>query len=149
LSERLPGFFQGKTKLHVLAKKALEADVRTDGLLNGGVGAGRKRAEQNGFLVSGICREVFAGARGQRKLLRVEQVAVKAADAGEHIVLRADGSDDPAGIRIAAELTCELLAVEGVRGIHIMSVGWSKAIPRVVEAAGLLPRPPAPDTVTR
>jgi methylenetetrahydrofolate reductase (NADPH) len=48
------------------------------------------------------------------------------------------------GVRIAAELTQELLAVEGVRGIHIMSVGWTKAIPRVVEQAGLLPRPPAP-----
>ena len=48
------------------------------------------------------------------------------------------------GIRIAAELTQELLAVEGVRGIHIMSVGWTKAIPAVVESAGLLPRPAAP-----
>jgi methylenetetrahydrofolate reductase (NADPH) len=48
------------------------------------------------------------------------------------------------GIRIAAELTQELLAVEGVRGIHIMSVGWTRAIPRVIEQAGLLPRPPAP-----
>jgi len=49
------------------------------------------------------------------------------------------------GISIAAELTQELLAVEGVRGIHIMSVGWTKAIPRVIEAAGLLPRPAAPE----
>jgi methylenetetrahydrofolate reductase (NADPH) len=48
------------------------------------------------------------------------------------------------GIRIAAELTRELLEIEGVRGVHIMSVGWTKAIPCVIEAAGLLPRPPAP-----
>ena len=48
------------------------------------------------------------------------------------------------GVRIAGELTQELLAVEGVRGIHIMSVGWTRAIPSVVEAAGLLPRPPEP-----
>jgi methylenetetrahydrofolate reductase (NADPH) len=52
------------------------------------------------------------------------------------------------GIRIAAELTQELLAVEGVRGIHIMSVGWTKAIPQVVEQAGLLPRPAAPPEET-
>jgi methylenetetrahydrofolate reductase (NADPH) len=51
------------------------------------------------------------------------------------------------GIRIAAELTQELLSVEGVRGIHMMSVGWTKAIPHVVEQAGLLPRPPAPPEV--
>ena len=48
------------------------------------------------------------------------------------------------GVRIAAKLTQEMLAIEGVRGVHIMSVGWTKAIPLVVEAAGLLPRPPAP-----
>jgi len=38
------------------------------------------------------------------------------------------------------------LAIEGVRGIHIMSVGWTRAIPWVVEAAGLLPRPPVPNS---
>jgi len=48
------------------------------------------------------------------------------------------------GIRIASELAQEMLAIDGVRGIHIMSVGWTKAIPQVVAAAGLLPRPPAP-----
>src|SRR5215212_8577004 len=51
------------------------------------------------------------------------------------------------GVRIAGELTQELLAIEGVRGIHIMSVGWTRAIPWVVEAAGLLPRPPAPEAI--
>ena len=49
------------------------------------------------------------------------------------------------GVRIASELAQEMLSIEGVRGVHIMSVGWTKAIPWVVEAAGLLPRPPAPD----
>jgi methylenetetrahydrofolate reductase (NADPH) len=49
------------------------------------------------------------------------------------------------GVRIAAELTQELLSVEGVRGVHIMSVDWTKAIPLVAEQAGLLPRPPAPE----
>jgi len=31
--------------------------------------------------------------------------------------------------------------VEGVRGIHIMSVGWEEVVPELAEAAGLLPRP--------
>ncbi|MEF3273900.1 MAG: methylenetetrahydrofolate reductase [Chloroflexus sp.] len=48
------------------------------------------------------------------------------------------------GIALAAELVTELLSVEGVAGVHIMSVDWTRAIPRVVERAGLLPRPPAP-----
>jgi methylenetetrahydrofolate reductase (NADPH) len=56
---------------------------------------------------------------------------------------RADDGEEE-GIAMAAELTQELLAIEGVRGVHLMTVGWTRAIPRVVERAGLLPRPPAP-----
>ncbi|MBX0330353.1 methylenetetrahydrofolate reductase [Oscillochloris sp. ZM17-4] len=49
------------------------------------------------------------------------------------------------GIAIAAELVSELLGVEGVAGIHIMSVDWTRSIPQIVERAGLLPRPPLPE----
>lgn len=68
----------------------------------------------------------------------------------EWVVDRMERAADPAaeGVAIAAELTQELLAVEGVRGVHIMSVGWTRAIPRVVERAGLLPRPPLPPEST-
>lgn len=48
------------------------------------------------------------------------------------------------GIAIAGELTHELAATDGIHGVHVMSVGWTKAIPHVVKAAGLLPRPPEP-----
>jgi methylenetetrahydrofolate reductase (NADPH) len=64
----------------------------------------------------------------------------------EWVVARMDRAADPVqeGVQIAADVTKELLAIDGVHGVHIMSVGWTKAIPWVVEAAGLLPRPPAP-----
>jgi methylenetetrahydrofolate reductase (NADPH) len=63
------------------------------------------------------------------------------------VIDRMEAAEDPEaeGIRIAAELTQELLSVEGVRGVHLMSVGWTKALPQVVEHAGLLPRPPVPE----
>lgn len=48
------------------------------------------------------------------------------------------------GIALAAELVNELLSVEGVAGIHIMSVDWTRAIPEVVARAGLPPRQPPP-----
>jgi methylenetetrahydrofolate reductase (NADPH) len=65
----------------------------------------------------------------------------------EWVVERMERAADPEqeGVRVAADVTKELLAIEGVRGVHIMSVGWTKAIPWVVEAAGLLPRPPVPE----
>jgi methylenetetrahydrofolate reductase (NADPH) len=35
----------------------------------------------------------------------------------------------------------ELAEVEGVAGVHIMAVEWEAAVPEIVEAAGLMPRP--------
>jgi methylenetetrahydrofolate reductase (NADPH) len=59
--------------------------------------------------------------------------------------MQAAADSEREGITIAAELVSELLSVEGVAGIHIMSVDWTKAIPQIVAQAGLLPRPPLPD----
>lgn len=60
----------------------------------------------------------------------------------EEIIARMEAASDPEseGITIAAELCQQLLAIDGVRGVHIMSVGWTKAIPLVVDAAGLRQR---------
>jgi methylenetetrahydrofolate reductase (NADPH) len=49
------------------------------------------------------------------------------------------------GIAQAAELVGELLSVEGVAGVHLMSVNWTRGMPKVIERAGLLPRPVAPE----
>lgn len=59
------------------------------------------------------------------------------------IVARMEAADDPEaeGIALGAELVQELLSIEGVAGVHLMSVGWSKAMPKVITRAGLLPRP--------
>jgi methylenetetrahydrofolate reductase (NADPH) len=53
----------------------------------------------------------------------------KAPDAGE------------VGRRFAVDLITELRSIPGVRGVHIMAVAWEDAVPRIVEEAGLLPRP--------
>ncbi len=45
------------------------------------------------------------------------------------------------GIRMCLETIEELKDIEGVHGIHIMAVAWEDVIPRIVEAAGLMPRP--------
>lgn len=64
------------------------------------------------------------------------------------VVERMTAATDPEaeGITLAAELVQELLSIEGVAGVHLMSVGWTRAMPRVVEKSGLLPRPPVPQT---
>ena len=45
------------------------------------------------------------------------------------------------GIKICVETIQELKAIEGVHGVHVMAIEWEEMVPRIVEAAGLLPRP--------
>jgi methylenetetrahydrofolate reductase (NADPH) len=45
------------------------------------------------------------------------------------------------GIKLAVEQIAELKAIKGVHGIHLMAIEWEEMAPRIVEAAGLLPRP--------
>jgi methylenetetrahydrofolate reductase (NADPH) len=45
------------------------------------------------------------------------------------------------GKQIAVELIEQVRAIEGVRGVHIQAIEWEEAVPQIVKAAGLLPRP--------
>jgi methylenetetrahydrofolate reductase (NADPH) len=52
------------------------------------------------------------------------------------------------GVRIALEVVDEVRAIAGIRGVHLMSIRNEEAIVRVVEQAGLLPRPAAAPAAT-
>jgi len=45
------------------------------------------------------------------------------------------------GKKLAVEMIKEFAEIEGVAGVHIMAVEWEVAVPEIVEAAGLMPRP--------
>ena len=45
------------------------------------------------------------------------------------------------GIRICVEQIQEIREIEGIAGVHIMAIEWEEAVPAIVEAANLLPRP--------
>ncbi|RLB83213.1 MAG: methylenetetrahydrofolate reductase [Deltaproteobacteria bacterium] len=45
------------------------------------------------------------------------------------------------GVKICLETIEQLKEVEGIHGIHIMAVAWEDIVPRIVEEAGLMPRP--------
>lgn len=47
------------------------------------------------------------------------------------------GNAEEEGIQIALELVEKIKTKQGVNGIHIMSVGWEEAVPRIVEESGL------------
>ena len=59
-------------------------------------------------------------------------------------VAAADGPQaaEAEGIAITVGIVRELRAIEGVSGIHVMGMGRDDLVRRVVEGAGLFPRPP-------
>jgi len=61
----------------------------------------------------------------------------------QEIVDRMADAKDPKeeGFKICLETIEQLKEVEGIHGIHIMAVAWEDIVPRLVEEAGLMPRP--------
>ena len=64
----------------------------------------------------------------------------------EHYIQRLEKAEDKAeeGIAICVEQIRRLREIEGVAGVHIMAIEWEQKVGRIVEEAGLLPRPQIP-----
>ena len=45
------------------------------------------------------------------------------------------------GVRLTVEVVAKLKAIQGIAGIHVMGLGRMDPVRRVIEAAGLFPRP--------
>ncbi|HEX9236710.1 MAG TPA: methylenetetrahydrofolate reductase [Actinomycetota bacterium] len=45
------------------------------------------------------------------------------------------------GVRLTVEVVARLKTIQGIAGIHVMGLGQMEPVRRVIEAAGLLPRP--------
>ncbi|NVM21466.1 MAG: methylenetetrahydrofolate reductase [Desulfobacterales bacterium] len=61
----------------------------------------------------------------------------------KELVDRMADAKDPKeeGVKICLETIEQLKDVEGVHGVHIMAIAWEDIVPRIVEEAGLMPRP--------
>lgn len=92
---------------------------------------------------------IIAGVGPLRSLRAAEFMRdhVAGMDVPEEILKRLQGADKPRveGRKICVEIVQQLKEIPGVAGVHIMSTGWEEAVPRVVEEAGLLPRPVVDD----
>ena len=67
-----------------------------------------------------------------------------ARDAAGDDKAQARANQEEEGIRITVELIEQARETEGVRGVHIQAIEWEPAVPQIVKAAGLLPRPEMP-----
>ena len=57
----------------------------------------------------------------------------------------AGGNAAEEGLQITLELIEKIRKLQGVNGLHIMTVGWEDIVPRIVKEAGLMPASaPAP-----
>ena len=89
-----------------------------------------------------------AGVSVPQELIKRFPRTKKGASKEEKRAARKQG--EQVGIEITVELIEQCREIEGVAGVHIQAIEWEKAVPKIVEKAGLLPRPtiepePEPD----
>ena len=77
------------------------------------------------------------------KAAEMMKTSVAGLDVPDWVVDRMKKADDPKaeGVNICLEVIDQVKKIPGVAGIHIMAIEWEKAVPEIVERAGLLPRP--------
>ncbi len=77
------------------------------------------------------------------KALRMMKKYVAGMDVPDYTIERMDKAEDKKeeGVQMAVDIIKHVRKIEGVRGIHLMPVAWEEITPRVVEEAGLYPRP--------
>ncbi len=103
--------------------------------------------DMNSSGISGKCH-IIAGMMPLRSLkmarhLREQMHGITVTDEVMARMEKAD-SQEQEGIGISLETIDGLKKIRGLAGIHIMTVSWEQAIPKIVEESGLTPRPVFP-----
>ncbi len=64
-------------------------------------------------------------------------------DVPDEIIERLKSAEDTKaeGIEICVDIIKQVQKIEGIAGVHVMAIEWEEAVPKIVEKAGLLPRP--------
>jgi len=59
------------------------------------------------------------------------------------LIERLDKAENPQeeGIKLCVEQIAMLQEIEGIHGIHLMTSDWEEGVSRIIQGAGLLPRP--------
>jgi methylenetetrahydrofolate reductase (NADPH) len=109
------------------------------------LGLHEKTAILAGIIVpksAGMLRYMNASVPGvtvPEALIKRFPTARKDAPAAEKEEVRRKSEE--VGKQIAVELIQEVRRIEGVRGIHLQAIEWESAVPDIIKAAGLFPRP--------
>ena len=98
----------------------------------------RRGAEREIPVLAGVL--VLRSSDQAQRLAKVPGLAI-GPEVLDRLRKAADGETE--GIAIGVQMVKALKALPGVRGVHLYAIEWPEAVARVVEAAGLLPRPDA------
>jgi methylenetetrahydrofolate reductase (NADPH) len=102
------------------------------------------RARERGILerVSVLAGVAVAGSAGSARYMRDRLPGVVVPDRTISLLEDAGEEAEDEGVRLTVEVVARLKAVMGVAGIHVMGLGRLEPVRRVIEGAGLTPRPP-------
>ena len=100
-------------------------------------GVRENRLDKKTFILAGLIPIKSVG------MARYMRNNVSGLSVPQELVDRMADSKDPKeeGFKICLETIEQLKEIEGIHGIHIMAVAWEDIVPRLVEEAGLMPRP--------
>lgn len=90
------------------------------------------------FVLAGVA---VAGSPGAARYLGEQVPGVVVPDAVTSWLEEAGPEAGDEGIRIAVELVAKIKGIAGIHGVHLMGLGRTDPLRRVVEGAGLFPRP--------
>ena len=93
------------------------------------------------FVLAGVA--VLGSGRSAR-FVREHLPGAAVPDRVVDLLDRAGPDAEAEGVRLTVEVVARLKAVPGIAGIHVMGLGRMEPVRRVIEAAGLFPRPAMP-----
>lgn len=90
------------------------------------------------YLLAGI-----APPKSIKMLKYMKEKKVPGIEVPDELIKRMESAKDEReeGIEIAVELIERIKEIKGVRGVHIMAIGWEFVVPEIVKKARLYPRP--------
>jgi len=90
------------------------------------------------FLLAGI-----APPKSLKMLKYMKEKKMPGIEVPDELIKRMEAAKDEKeeGIEIAVELIEKVKEISGVRGVHIMAIGWEFIVPEIIKRAKLYPRP--------
>ncbi len=101
-----------------------------------------KMCEEQGLLEKVY---ILAGVTPPKSLgmLKYMKYKVPGLDVPDELIKRMESAKDKReeGINMTVEIIEKIKEIPGIRGVHIMAIGWESIVPEIVKKVGLYPRP--------